>query len=78
MVNRFGMGFSLEIDTRQTDAAIKEMERTSAEIMADAIYDVLKAQIPTSQSQIKRDAPVSQQAMAQKVVGLYYKVNTTF
>ena len=67
MANRFGMGFSLEIDTRQTDAAIKEMERTSAEIMADAIYDVLKAQIPTSQSQIKRDAPVRQQAMAQKV-----------
>ena len=61
------MGFSLEIDCRQTDAAIKEMERTSAEIMAQAVYNVLKRQLPKSQSQIKRDAPVRQQAMAQKV-----------
>jgi hypothetical protein len=67
MVNRFGMGFSLEIDTRQTDAAIKTMEQTSAEIMANAIYNVLKKQIPTSQSQIIRDASVRQQNMARKV-----------
>ena len=66
-VNNNFMGFSLEIDCRQTDAAIKEMERTSAEIMAQAVYNVLKRQLPKSQSQIKRDAPVRQQAMAQKV-----------
>ena len=59
--------FSLRIDTRQTDAAIKEMERTSAQIMAEAIYGVLKNQIPKSQRQILQDTPVRQQAMAHKV-----------
>ena len=67
MANSFGMGFSVEIDDRQTRAAIKEMERTSADIMANAIYEVLKGQVGPTQSQIKRDSPVRQQAMAQKV-----------
>ena len=67
MGNSFGMGFSVEIDDRQTRAAIKEMERTSADIMANAIYEVLKGQVGPTQSQIKRDSPVRQQAMAQKV-----------
>ena len=67
MTNRFGMGFSVEIDDRQTRAAIKEMERTSAEIMANAIFEVLKNQVGPTQSQIKRDSSVRQQAMAQKV-----------
>jgi hypothetical protein len=67
MGNSFGMGFSVQIDDRQTRAAIKEMERTSADIMANAIFQVLKGQVGPTQSQIKSDSPVRQQAMAQKV-----------
>ena len=67
MANGFGMGFSLQIDTRETEAAIRTMEDTSAELMAEAIFNVLKRQIPKSQAQIKKDAPVRQQAMALKV-----------
>ena len=61
------MGFSFEIDSTKLDRNIKELERRSSEIMADAMFQVLKRQIPTSQSQIKRDSPVRQQAMAQEV-----------
>ena len=58
---------TITVDDKQVKNAIREMERTSAEIMANAIFKVLKRQLSTSQSQIKKDAPVRQQAMAQKV-----------
>tara|TARA_R110000744_G_scaffold26942_3_gene66033 strand:+ start:40 stop:621 length:582 start_codon:yes stop_codon:yes gene_type:complete len=59
--------FSVIIDDRQTKAAIKTMQTTSADIMANAIFKVLKNQIGQTQSQIKRDSGVRQHAMAQKV-----------
>ena len=61
------MGFDLTIDTRQTDAAIKEMERTAAKVMAQAIYEVLKAEIGPTQRHLKEKATVRQQNMANKV-----------
>jgi hypothetical protein len=61
------MGFDLTIDTRQTDAAIKEMKRTAGRLMAEAIYEVLKAEIGPTQSHLKSQSSVRQQNMANKV-----------
>lgn len=61
------MGFDLTIDTRQTDAAIKEMERTAGQIMAQAIFNVLKGEIGPTQSHLKQKSSVRQQNMANKV-----------
>ena len=61
------MGLDFKIDTRQTDAAIKEMERTAAKIMAEAIYGVLKGEIGPTQSYLKQNSSVRQQNMANKV-----------
>jgi hypothetical protein len=61
------MGLDFKIDTRQTDAAIKEMERTAAKIMAEAIYGVLKGEIGPTQSYLKQKSSVRQQNMANKV-----------
>tara|TARA_R100001015_G_C4634650_1_gene201626 strand:- start:4809 stop:5405 length:597 start_codon:yes stop_codon:yes gene_type:complete len=61
------MGFDLTIDTRQTKAAIKEMERTAGQIMAQAIYDVLKGEIGPTQGHLKQQSSVRQQNMANKV-----------
>ena len=61
------MGFDLTIDTRQTDAAIKEMKRTAGKLMAEAIYGVLKEQIGPTQSHLKSQSSVRQQNMANKV-----------
>tara|TARA_R110000765_G_scaffold8616_2_gene27598 strand:- start:185 stop:790 length:606 start_codon:yes stop_codon:yes gene_type:complete len=61
------MGFSFVIDTTRFKRSMKELENRSSKIMSDAIFEVLKKQIPAAQSQIKSDSPVRQRDMAQKV-----------
>ncbi len=63
-LTRGNISISSKWDWRQFDAAVKEMDRTASEIMAKAIADVLRKQIPASQSKILSSVPPSQQDMA--------------